>query len=40
MELCVFKGGLPAVKCGRKSDYTVARSSVPTRQGRGNGARH
>jgi hypothetical protein len=27
--LCIFKGGLLAVKCGRKSDY--GRSSVPTR---------
>jgi hypothetical protein len=27
--LCIFKGGLPAIKCGRKLDY--GRSSVPTR---------
>jgi hypothetical protein len=27
--LCIFRGGLPAVKCGRKSDYS--RSSVPAR---------
>ncbi len=29
MIYCIFRGGLAAVKCGRKSDY--GRSSVPTR---------
>jgi hypothetical protein len=34
--LCIFRGGLPAVKCGRKSDY--GGSSVPARNRECDGA--